>query len=475
MRRRLALAAAAITTTIVLAFAIPLGLIIRSVANDRAISTAERAAQAISSVIGSGVQPAAVAGVVAAVSEPGTAEASVVLTDGTVIGAPTEVDDSIELAKRDFRSFSTLVPGGRRVLVPVQQTDSSIAVISVFVASDQLEKGVATAWLLLGGLSIVLVAAAVAVADRLARGIVRPIGELASVAERLGQGDLDARVMPAGPPEVVEVGHVMNRLAGRIGELLAAERELVADLSHRLRTPITALRLDADGLHEPAERERVSGDVDELVRVVDRLIDEARRPVREGVGGECDLAEVSRDRVDFWAVLAEEQGRTFQTDLVRGPCLVAATRDDVEAALDALLGNVLSHTPEGTGFRVSLAPAPRKRAGDQAAWLLALDDDGPGFPSPDAALTRGSSGAGSTGLGLDIVRRTAEHTGGSVRLTSSITGGGGARIEVTFGSPHALIAAPCLMPDATEPRRGKGRSGLGCWDRSGGTTGAGGT
>ena len=85
-------------------------------------------------------------------------------------------------------------------------------------------------------------------ADRVARGVVRPVADLAHTAERLGAGDLDARVEPAGPPEIVEVGHTLNRLAGRIVELLAAERELVADLSHRLRTPITALRLDAEAL-----------------------------------------------------------------------------------------------------------------------------------------------------------------------------------------------------------------------------------
>ena len=162
-------------------------------------------------------------------------------------------------------------------------------------------------------------------------------------------------------------------------------------------------------------------DVDELVRAVDRLIDEARRPVREGVGSACDLAAVTRDRVRFWAVLAEEQGRAFTTDIVDGPCEVAATSGDLEAALDALLGNVLAHTPEGTDFRVSARSSARAAGAPERlrrAWLLVLDDDGPGFPA-EGVIERGSSGAGSTGLGLDIVRRTAEHTGGSMRLRAS--------------------------------------------------------
>jgi len=433
VRRRLVLAAAAITTTIVLAFAIPLGLMIRSVANDRALTAAERAAQALAPVLAGVTDQATIGRVIEGVIDPAAGSVSVVQADDQVLGAPVSADAAVALARQDQRSFSTPVDGGRLVLVPVHVPepvpDGSVDVITVFVPDHVLDKGVAQAWMLLGGLSAALVLAAVLVADRLARTIVTPVRELAGTAERLGQGDLAARVEPSGPPEIVEVGHVLNRLAGRIGDLLAAERELVADLSHRLRTPITALRLDADGLHDAAERERVTVDVDELVRAVDRLIDEARRPVREGVGSSCDLAAVARDRVQFWAVLADEQGRTFTTDIATGPCPVAATSDDVEAALDALLGNVLSHTPEGTAFRVTLGPAP---ATSRADWLLVLDDDGPGFDA-DGVIARGSSGAGSTGLGLDIVRRTAEHSGGSLRLGSSASGG--ARIAVAFTAP----------------------------------------
>ncbi len=433
MRRRLVLAAAAITLTIVLAFAIPLGLIIRSVAHDRALTTAERSAQALAPILATQSDPDALGQVVAGLDDP-AATVSVVTADGSIVGAPVTPDDAIALARESRRSFSTDVPGGRRVLVPVDTPDGTTDVISVFVPSGVLNKGVRTAWLLLGGVSLMLVAVAVAVADRLGRTVVNPVRDLAATAERLGQGELDARVVPAGPPEIVEVGHVLNRLAGRIGELLVAERELVADLSHRLRTPITALRLDADGLRDDTERERVTGDVDELVRAVDQLIDEARRPVREGVGASCDLAEVTRDRVRFWSVLADEQGRLYEANIATGRSVVGVTRGDLEAALDALLGNVLAHTPEGTGFRISVGPV-MSRPGDPvtvAGWRLVIDDDGPGFPT-NGVVERGASGAGSTGLGLDIVRRTAEHSGGAMAIGRSPTGG--ARVALTLGPP----------------------------------------
>jgi len=197
------------------------------------------------------------------------------------------------------------------VVVPNGPTD----VIRIFVPDALLTKGVGSSWLLLGMLAVALIAVAVAVADRLGRSVVRPMGELADAAERLGNGDLEVRVEPAGPPEVVETGQTLNRLAGRITALLAAEREAAADLSHRLRTPVTALRLDVDGLHDPTERERIGADVDALARAVDRLITEARRPMREGVRARSDLTGIAAERVAFWAALAEDQGRTYAADL----------------------------------------------------------------------------------------------------------------------------------------------------------------
>ena len=101
---------------------------------------------------------------------------------------------------------------------------------------------------MLGLLGLVLIGLSLLVADRLARTITRPITDLARGADRLAHGDLTTRVRPDGPAEVREVGAAINLLAGRIGELLAGERESVADLSHRLRTPVTVLRLEVESL-----------------------------------------------------------------------------------------------------------------------------------------------------------------------------------------------------------------------------------
>jgi signal transduction histidine kinase len=429
MRWRLVLAAAALTTTIVAAFAIPLGLLIRTAAHDRAVVATDRSARTLLPVLATVSDATTLGQVVAGVSDPNTGVVSVTQSDGQVIGQSPPGPDALEAARRG-EAFTTHVSGGEQVIVPVVVPGGSVSVVAVTVPTATLTQGVTSAWLVLGALSIGLVAVAIAIADRLARTIVLPVSELASTAERLSRGDLWARVEPAGPPEIVEVGETLNRLADRITELLQAERELVADLSHRLRTPVTSLRLNSDSLADPAERERLAADVDELERAITQLIRQARGPAVADQNVSSDLGQVTRDRLAFWSVLAEEQDRRVESQFPDGPCAVAVSDDDLTAGLDALLGNVLAHTPQGTALRAAVIPGPIGYPGP--SWTLIVEDEGPGF-ADGVTVERGTSGAGSTGLGLDIVRRMAAGASGSLELGRAA--GGGAQVRVTLGPP----------------------------------------
>ncbi len=421
MRRRVLLLVAATTSLVLVAFLVPLALLVRTVATERAVLAATADAQALTALVAV-ADPASLALAVAQVDATSPSQVSVFTADGAVLGAPAPRTPLVELAARGSSASGT-VEGGREIVFAVRDPAGRTGVIRTFVTDAALTAGVHRAWLLLAGLGVVLLAVGLLVADRLARSLVRATIDVAAVSHRLARGELDARADPAAPVEVGVVAGALNTLAGRISELLREERETVADLSHRVRTPLTALRLDAEALRQPEDAARIGAGVDAVQRAVSSVIDAARRRATDIA--ECDAAAVVAERVAFWSVLAEDTERDVRTDLAAGPLPVAVGRADLEALVDALLGNVFAHTPDGSAFAVRLGPRP----GGGARLLVA--DAGPGLPAGADVLRRGASGGGSTGLGLDIARRTAEQAGGGLALGRS--SGGGLAVTVDLG------------------------------------------
>ena len=432
MRLRVILLVAATSSLVLISFLIPLALVLRTLAADRAVSTATVQAQSMALLLTT-VPTSSLRVTIDQVNAETSTPVTVFLPSGAELGQPAPRSRAVLLAQKG-RSFTAEIPGGEEVLVSVEGLPAGPAVVSSFVPDSVLRHGVTRAWLLLGCVGLLLLVLSVAVADQLARSVVRPIRALALASDRLTAGDLSARATVAGPPEVRRAGAGLNRLAVRIGELLAHERETVADLSHRLRTPLTALRIDAESLRDGAEMERLLGDVSAVERTVSGIIREARRPSGDGARASCDAAEVIGQCAAFWWPLAEDQDRRMRVEIAPGPVPVRVARDDLAACADILLENVFAHTPEGAAFAIRLSP----RAGG-GAWLV-VTDDGPGFGDADPTQ-RGLSRGGSTGLGLDIARRIAEASGGTLVVGRSASGGG----AVTLG----------LGPPARPPEMGR--------------------
>jgi signal transduction histidine kinase len=414
MRLRLILLVVATSSLVLISFMIPLALVLRTLAADRAVSTATAQAQEMSALVTT-LPTASLSLTVDQVNGVTETPVTIYLPTGTELGQPAPATPAVALAMKG-RSFTAVTQGGEEVLVAVDGLPAGTAVIRTFVPNAVLRHGVTRAWLLLGCVGLLLLVLSVAVADQLARSLIRPIRALAHASDRLAAGDLSARAAVAGPSEVYRAGAGLNRLAVRIGELLAHERETVADLSHRLRTPLTALRIDAESLRDPAEMDRLLADVNAVERTVSGIIREARRPGGEGANAACDAVEVIAERAAFWWPLAEDQERWMTVELPPGPVPVRAARDDLSACADILLENVFAHTPEGAAFAVRLS----RRAGG-GAWLV-VADDGRGFGDIDPTQ-RGLSRGGSTGLGLDIARRIAEASGGALIVGRSASGG----------------------------------------------------
>jgi len=421
VRRQLALMAGATTSMVVIAFVIPLGLAVQTIASNEALNDAEVEARSLAPAIATVRDPQTLAALVQSASATSSGRLSVFLPDGQVLGATASADANVTLA-RAGRAFTTVTPDGAEVFVPVVISGSGTAVVEVVVPESRLHRGVSMAWAILAATGLGLILLAVFVADRIARGVVVPTSALADAAQRVAQGELQARVVPDGPPEVVEVGRAFNLLVGRIGELLAGEREAAADLSHRLRTPLTALRLNVDRMPADSTTERLAAEVNAVENAVSDVIHELRRHSREGIRSTTDLVAVARERLAFWAALAGQQDRPCTIEIGPGTEMVALARDDAATLVDVLLNNVFAHTPDRTPFKVAIDQV----AEDQVR--LVVEDQGPGFPA--AMTARGESGTGSTGLGLDIARRVADAVGGS--LTTSTSPEGGARVEVVM-------------------------------------------
>jgi signal transduction histidine kinase len=410
VRRRVLLLVAATTLLVLVAFLIPLALLVRGAAADNAVAQATAQAQALTSLVATTTDRDALDLTVQQADAGAGADVTVFLTDGVRFGAPARRSSLVELAWRGT-SASADVAGGREIVFAVDRPGGVVGVIRTFVPDAELTRGVGRAWLLLAGLGVALLVVSLVVADRLARRLVNSTIDLAAVSHRLGRGELTTRADVSAPGELGVVAGALNGLAGRITALLREERETIADLSHRVRTPLTTLRMEAEALSS-SDAERIVAGVEAVNAAVTDVIQQARRRGAEPSG--VDATEVVRERVAFWMVLAEDTDRELTVDIGTGPLVVALPRADLEACVDALLGNVFAHTPNGTPFAVRLTARP-------GGATLVVADSGPGLPDP-AVLRRGVSGSGSSGLGLDIVRRAAEQTGGSVRFTSGAPG-----------------------------------------------------
>jgi signal transduction histidine kinase len=289
------------------------------------------------------------------------------------------------------------------------------AIVEVFVPNAELSQGSReTAWAL-AIVAIVLFLVSILASDRLAARVVRSARGLAAAARDLGDGDLDVRVNAQGPRELAEAATAFNSMADRIATMRAVERELIADLSHRLRTPLTALRLEAERVRGA---ERFGQAIEAMEQEVDHLIRTARRPTeaRPAEPDVCDAGEVVRERMAFWSAVADDQSRPYRVVGADRVAPVQVARGDLAAALDALLGNVFRYTPQGTPFEVAVS----RRDGHVA---VRVDDAGPGISHPLRAQRRGTSDRGSTGLGLDIVRRAALAGRGTVDIQRGAMGG----------------------------------------------------
>ncbi|MBG0828186.1 DUF4173 domain-containing protein [Planomonospora sp. ID67723] len=305
----------------------------------------------------------------------------------------------------------------------------------------------------------VAVALALVMVQLLARGMTKPLREMAAAAQTIAKGRYGLRVTATSRDEVGELARAFNAMAADLGEVDRQRRELVANVSHELRTPITALRAVlenvVDGVSEPdpATLGTALAQTERLGRLVAQLLDLSRlesgarliEPENVELGPLCDQA--LRE-----AVLARD-GVTARCEVPAG-LVVLADADLLAQVLANLLDNAVRHSPEG-GV-VVLAARP-----EGAGVRLRVTDQGPGIPEEDrgraferfSRLDAGrAADGGGAGLGLAITKEIVELHGGSIRVEDGV----GCSIAVDLPERITMDTSPpgeSLAPSPDPPDR----------------------
>ncbi|QDQ11948.1 ATP-binding protein [Streptomyces spectabilis] len=268
--------------------------------------------------------------------------------------------------------------------------------------------------LIIGGVALLAIVAAVLLAVRQANRLASPLTDLAETAERLGSGDPRPRHRRYGVPELDRVADVLDASAERIARMLTAERRLAADASHQLRTPLTALsmRLEevavTDDLDTVKEEATIAlTQVERLTDVVERLLTNSRDP-RTGSAVSFDLDEVIKQQLEEWRPAYRSAGRAIVSSGKRHLQAVG-TPGAVAQVLAALIENSLMHGGGTVALRTRVT-------GNQA--VIEVTDSGPGVPADLGAriFERTISGRNSTGIGLAVARDLAEADGGRLEM-----------------------------------------------------------
>lgn len=350
---------------------------------------------------------------------------------------PEIVDALAGSFSSDVRESATLGEELRYVAAPIIQGFQVVGAVRLSLPDSRVDQDIRETQLWLAAFVVAVMVAAGLVAWLIARSISAPLRSLAAVAEELPE-DLSLRAATdAGPTDVRAVALALNTTADRLGGILRRTQRVAADASHHLRTPLTGVRLRLEAIEDTTDQPEIAeearaatAEVDRLTHRIEQVLELARSDAAAVPIVEQDVSAVVAERVDAASSFARERGIELVADVASG-IVIKAPRGAVARVVDELIGNAMAYARSRIVVRLSTA---------DDSCELAVADDGPGIPEGERESVfdrfhRGTSAVpGGSGLGLALVRETAEAMGG--RVTADTSPDGGAMIRIVL--PIAL-------------------------------------
>ncbi|WP_157248084.1 sensor histidine kinase [Nonomuraea typhae] len=310
---------------------------------------------------------------------------------------------------------------GKQEVVFVEEVENAINVRTLTTLRDY-------SLLTLGGLFL----ASLGIGWVLSGWVLRPVRAITRTAEEIQATDLTRRIRLEGPrDELRDLADTVDTMLDRLESAFSAQRQLIDDASHELRSPLTIIRANVDAVlatpdASEEERARAVGVVDRattrMTRLVEDLLASARRQGSAFADADLDLGRVVQEAGEEYAALASSRGLTL-TRRLEQDLEMTGDHDALRRAVANLLSNAVRLSPPDGRVRVA--------AGREDGWLwAAVADDGPGLAEEDQSRVfdrfwRGESSRRDrhTGLGLAIVRQIVESHGGRVAVFSTLGAG----------------------------------------------------
>ena len=457
MTRRLLLSYLTIAVIVLAVLELPLARFYQQRETERLTVGVERDANALASLYEDALEQQTPPDPTIAATYAQRTGARVVVVDGS--GA--SVVDTAGVPERDFSTrpeIQVALRGGRTtgmrhsdtlgtdllyVAVPIASGGKVFGAVRLTLDTAEVDAAVHRFWLGLLAVAAVVLTAMAGIGWAIARSVMRPLRHLHAAAARFATGDLTAiEPAPHAPPEIAALEVTLNAMAHRLEQLLAEHRAFVADASHQLRTPLTALRLRLENLQsDTAAKDRaddIAAAIDESGRLSELVGDllQLARAEQADAAAPVDLVRLTRDRVDTWSAVADAADVALAFAAPNDRVIVSSVPDGVEQILDNLIDNAITVSPRGGRVKVSVAFG-------RGGHTLTIADEGPGLPDElkaralDRFWRRDRSRPG-TGLGLPIAQELARASGGSLVLRDGPSGG----LAVTVTLPAASARRP---------------------------------